>query len=86
MRDREKASEHQSPMSRNRLPESGLTINIYVRKSSHLLKSGPEHLIAQVRRYRISLRLQNGDRAGIRTRDHLIKSQVLYRLSYAVIP
>lgn len=28
---------------------------------------------------------KTGDRGGIRTHDHLIKSQVLYRLSYAVI-
>ncbi len=27
----------------------------------------------------------NGDRGGIRTRDPLIKSQMLYRLSYAVM-
>ncbi len=28
---------------------------------------------------------KTGDRAGIRTRDLLIKSQLLYRLSYAII-
>ena len=27
----------------------------------------------------------NGERAGIRTQGHLIKSQVLYQLSYALI-
>ena len=27
-----------------------------------------------------------GERAGARTRDPLIKSQVLYRLSYALVP
>ena len=27
----------------------------------------------------------NGERAGARTRDHLIKSQVLYQLSYALV-
>ncbi len=35
-----------------------------------------------VERLRISRK--TGDRGGIRTHDHLIKSQVLYRLSYAV--
>lgn len=29
--------------------------------------------------------VQNGERAGIRTQGHLIKSQVLYQLSYALI-
>lgn len=29
--------------------------------------------------------LKNGDPAGIRTQGHLIKSQVLYQLSYGII-
>ena len=31
-------------------------------------------------------KIRNGERAGARTRDHLIKSQVLYQLSYALKP
>lgn len=30
--------------------------------------------------------VQNGDSGGIRTHDPMIKSHVLYRLSYGIIP
>ena len=55
--------------------------------SSHSVRRyvGSNRTASRGRAASAALKLKDGERGGDRTRDHLIKSQVLYRLSYPLV-